>query len=107
MSETRENLETLIEESQEAIDKAKRKLKDLEITYSIGDRFITQHENKFILAGAQNGEILLIALETGYCPCRPTKVEGSGKITQRELELIGCRSKLTRYWDSQRKELTR
>ena len=105
MSETREILEQSIEDHQEAIDKAKRKLEDLETTYSIGDRFKIG-SRKYILSLIDD-RVAMISLNTGETwSSYDCYVDNSYHISQKELDGIS-NSHFTRYWDSQRKELTK
>lgn len=100
----REILEQSIDEHQEAINKAREKLTDLEVTYSRGDRF-THCEKKYIL-GLINRKVAMVSLEDG--------IEWQGysfavfnifKITQRELDNIADDT-FTRYWDNCKKVYT-
>lgn len=98
----REILEKSINEHQEAIDKARSRLADLETTYSIGDRFIVQEDlGKHILVSFEPDMVVMISLSSGTRHCAPKKVNSLRKITQAELNQI-CKCEITRYWDSQK-----
>ena len=110
MSETRENLKTLIRESQEAIDKARRKLEELETTYSAGDRFTEgAKDEKYILAVVSESptKAVFVSLEDGRYWEEARRIKNCYSITQKEFDEICDGGEFSRYWDSQRKELTK
>ncbi len=104
MSETREILEQSIEDHQAAIDKAKRKLEGLETTYSRGDRFKNE-DGKYLLVYVKG--VTLVNLKTGHWEGNPIHVGNANSITQKKFDEICGSETYTRYWDSQRKELTK
>lgn len=103
MSE-RKILEESIEDHQKAIDKAKKELAALEVTYSVGDRF--KSRDKYILACTDtNYNVHLVNLAHGSHLSNSTRVENTKRITQSEFNRI-LASNLpdpVRYWDARKK----
>ncbi len=101
----REILTDSINAHQKAIDEAKCKLNDLEVTYSIGDRFKCG-DDKCILALAQGSQhnplVIMVTLVNGIRHNDPKTVYDINKITSSELSEI-CNCTPTRYWDNRKK----
>ena len=73
----REILQRSIEDHQTAIDKAERELDALEVTYSIGDRFVergTVKEKKTILIQVDYDKVIMATLGSGNRYEKPTSV---------------------------------
>lgn len=101
----KEKIEKTIEELQEALSKAQAELAEMEVTYSIGDRFKRQGQ-KAILA-KMCGKIGLIQLPDGLnwgknCVSE-TRVVNENRISEKEMDSI-WNSGWSRYWNSQKKE---
>ena len=100
MSNEREILEKLIADGKEA----ESKLAELEVTYSIGDRF--RLERKILLAQLPHGEAGMIELDTGRLwGGHHAKIKDLERITEDELANIH-NSAYTLYWDFQSKIYT-
>ena len=97
MSE-RSILEKLIQDGKDA----EAKLKAMEVTYSIGDRFQGEG-SKYVLAIIGHGNKVHLANMTYGTTCSGAhKVADYYKITPDELKrLYGC-IRVTRYWDKQK-----
>lgn len=100
----REILEESIVSHQTAIDTAKQKLNDLEVTYSIGDRFRDKGygKYKYILAVLIGGQVGVVCLNSGDAfGIRTIEPKSRHKITQAELERIVSNpsAAFVRYWD--------
>ena len=106
MSE-REILERSIKNHQAAIDKAKKDLDTLEVTYSIGDRIKYKD-------GSSCGKYIIVAISDSGC--RKVSInrldDGHGatikvgnwhKITQSELDCFWASNNMIRYWDNRKK----
>ncbi len=96
-----------VAEAQKELEKAQKLLKDSEVTYSIGDRFKSGRTKKILVVTTGCGlgnKASLTNLTSGHS-LSSAKVEDLNKITQAELNAIGVGG-FSRYWDSQRKELT-
>lgn len=103
--DTEQILKNSIKDHQATIDKAKRELGELEITYSIGDRFISPNKDKVILTKPafmnHSSEVALVRLENGESWNFSFVVRNHKKITREEIgATIGC---LVRYWDNRKK----
>ena len=102
--ETREILNKSIQKHQEAIDEAKKELAKLEVTYSIGDRFISRSGSKYMIVGAQAGDVLMASMGTGFSHTKPVKYEydencnAFGTATFDRLSP----THLIRYWDNRK-----
>ncbi len=100
METERQILEKLIADGKEA----ERKLKELEVMYSMGDRFMADGQ-KTLLAGIGNGKAVMIGLMDGCFHKLPRPVNDVYAITGGELRsLCGCGP--VRYWDSRKKVKT-
>ena len=106
MSE-REILDQSIKDHQRAIDKAKKELKGLEVTYSIGDRF-KYNGRKFILADSESSyKVGMVGLKDGIFYNHPSQVENFQQITSEEMgRMLACSGSFVRYWDSRKKVKT-
>lgn len=106
MKNERKILEKTIKDSQKVIDKAKKDLGALEVTYSIGDRFTTSLSGeKIILVQLCGGLIGAASLKDGSSyGVAAEKFDNKKEITQRQLERIisNPRGAFTRYWDSRK-----
>ncbi|MCK5021251.1 MAG: hypothetical protein KAS32_29845 [Candidatus Peribacteraceae bacterium] len=102
MKDTRKILNESIDSHQKAIDKAKRELENLEVTYSRGDRFKDRCGQKTILVICDDGRVVLCYLSNGSRWRSPTKVSCSGQITAKEMAEIGCPEYFDRYWDNRK-----
>ena len=100
--DTKKILMDNIEAHQRAIDEAKQQLKDIEITYSRGDRFTRPNGEKYILAVDGIG-LSLICLNDGNRWGSSVMVKDIFHVTQRELEQVSSTGTFTSYWDSRRK----
>ena len=101
----RKILKRSIEDHQAAIDKAKKELEALEVTYSIGDRFKDGNENKKMLVvvcgiGSSKKEIRVVDMKTGHT--WGFIANNIKKITK--YELSGLLGSFTRYWDNRKQE---
>ena len=76
----------------------KKELKDSEVTYSIGDRFIDGCE-KLILVRAEVNKVQLACLYDGdyWCHGHPIEVKNVRQITQAEIIQIFKDENFTRY----------
>jgi len=103
----RQIIETTIREAQEVIDKAKKSLSELDVTYSVGDRFYYcgNQEDKRILAEAPgSSRVQMNKLSNGVIISDGSFVVNDiRKITQGELNMVINKQYYTRYWDSQKK----
>ncbi|KKK64913.1 hypothetical protein LCGC14_2979390, partial [marine sediment metagenome] len=102
----REILERSINDHQAAIDKAKKELEGLEVTYSIGDRF-NCNGNKILLVEFPSGEVGCIYLGTGKSWGHYHKtVKDCNRITKKELGSFYRRESdgTSRYWDNRKQE---
>ena len=91
-----------IADHKRAIEKAERELEKLEVTYSIGDRFIIT-VGKFILVQCEARMVALVALHNGNRFNSPTKVTNVNNITPEEFGRM-CYYNPTRYWDARKGE---
>lgn len=84
-------------------EEGERLRREVEVTYSIGDRFVKDGE-KYILAATKGGPIL-ISLEKGYRWSDPKGVLGPNyNITSVSFAKITGGADFTRYWDSRKGE---
>ena len=99
----REILEKLIQDGKDA----EKKLADLEVTYSIGDRFLFRcYDSKQKLIMSKMGDrVGLIELSTGqnWGHNNNANVKDEHCITEKEMNFIWNSDSCTRYWDSQKK----
>jgi len=79
-----------------------QEIKDMEVTYSAGDRFKASCD-KYILTGlADNNKVNLVNLRTGNSCNGVLRVGVLSSITPEELgHLYGC-IRMTRYWDARK-----
>ena len=104
METERQILEKLIKDGKDA----ERKLEELKVTYSVGDRFLTFAGSKVLLAKVHSGaglRVVMIDLTTGVQHNSPEPVCCFYKITKEELAPL-CLCKPVRYWDSRKKVKT-
>jgi hypothetical protein len=78
-----------------------QELKEEEVTYSIGDRFKSAYDHKYILIALSGEQVVMGNLGDGCHWGDPRRVGGSYKITQEEFDKYWPKHK--RYWDSQKK----
>jgi hypothetical protein len=104
-------IEQQIEDHQKAIDKAKAELEKLEVTYSIGDRFVMSQRGssyegqKFIIVESDDGKgVKLASLRDGERWAYKQDVKDTRRITSDEFNKIGDNKDFTRYWDARKKE---
>ncbi len=99
----RQILEQLIKDGKDA----ERKLQELEVTYSVGDRF-KNGEKKYLLTCAPMGVALVCLEHGGVYGGKSVNVENIKKITQMEFEDVAhdCASYFIRYWDSRKQVKT-
>ena len=104
MENERQILEKLIADGKDA----ERKLKDLEVTYSVGDRFAACDKKKLLLVKIwvnTRWHAAIIDLASGCQHDNPIPVNDPYKIIKEELaELCSCAP--TRYYDSRKKVKT-
>lgn len=102
MSE-RSILEKLIQDGKDA----EKKLKALEVTYSIGDRFrdnLRDNGKCILIRATKNNEVVMAGLKDGnYYHTKPVKVKNDTRVTQKELDGICSDCDFTRYWDNRKK----
>ncbi len=105
----RKILERSIEDHQAAIDKAKKELDALKVTYSIGDRFTTTcegnaYKSKAILATNGKPAVVMIELASGLRWKRTiAEVKDMDVITKEEFAEICRDDNFARYWDNRKK----
>lgn len=102
--ETRKILDKTIKDAQKVIDQAKKDLANLEVFYSIGDRF-EMNGNKYILVEGESGQVTLSRLADGSRWRSPVPVVLVNRITLDEWYHIACGEyleSLTRYWNAQK-----
>lgn len=99
--ETREILNKSIEDHQKALNEAERELKKLEVTYSIGDRFRRDINEKWILAVGPDSKVVFVGMRRGCWANGSHKVECNTRITKSEFEAMSFRG-LARYWDNRK-----
>jgi hypothetical protein len=75
---------------------------ELEVTYSIGDRF-KKGSSKYILCSDGNSKIHFVNLKQGTGAGEPMLVEDIELVTIDELRRI-WNTHLTRYWDNRKQE---
>ncbi len=105
MNKERKILEKTIKDSQKIIDKAKKDLEALEVTYSIGDRFVDGDGHKYFLCNGGHAEIHFVSLRDGTGSGKTFKAICNSRITETELRLTSYLCYLTRYFDFQKGEL--
>ena len=86
------------------MDEIEVKIKGLEVTYSIGDRFVC-NDSKSIIGCINGSKAVMITLSTGMFHSPPVLVGNVRKITECELKEM-CSCPKTYYWDRQRKIYT-
>ena len=88
------------------IDRLEQEIKDAEITYSIGDRFVFDGilGNKILLVELQNRWVGFVRLSTGQDVGNGKKVspKNNTKITQKEFSEMGMACRYSRYWDNRK-----
>ncbi len=97
-------LKRSIEDHQAAIDKAQKELDALEVTYSIGDRFISHCDTKYMLTEVTTEietKVGLISM-CGKMPYPPICVGDTKKMTESEYQRTHG-GNVTRYWDNGKK----
>lgn len=108
MSKEIEIAKEMIVKGKKMIAEAESKLAELEVTYSIGDRFQSDHI-KYMLVNAgqkQHKEVILIRLDDGTTWTSGNEVQYKQAITKNEMYSIsGCRT-FTRYWNFQKQIYT-
>ncbi len=105
MSDERKILERSIEDHQTAIDKATKDLDALEVTYSIGDRFKSHCDTKYMLVEVNDGiekKVGLIAMG-GNMPYPSICVKNMKKMTEFEYKATH-NGNVIRYWDNRKQK---
>ena len=86
---------------------AEKKLAELEVTYSIADRFYEGKDKNekciLILAGGNSEVILSSLVGGGYWGLGRTKVKDVQRISQVEFDSMVEHCTFTRYWDNRKK----
>lgn len=103
----RQIIEDTIREAQEVIDRAKKSLAELDVTYSMGDRF-KRNGDKYLLTATPKDfkHVLLVNLTDGCYWGNGWVVKNCDKITQEEMNYVCDCDHFTRYWDSRKKIYT-
>ena len=108
MKDAKKILEKSIKEHQKAIDKAKKEMEALEVTYSIGDRFYygeRSRTGKRFLVETKDDCCAMISFYSGcFANDNIVAVGNKRKITQDELEKLCDGNGYVRYWDSRKEE---
>lgn len=82
---------------------AREMLAEEEVTYSIGDRFVTNRHGKLVMA-RMNNKIGLIELDTGrnWGSNWSSNVSDEHRITLKEMGHLWNSKSVTRYWDARK-----
>jgi hypothetical protein len=104
--ESKQQLDKLIDKIQQDLDDAKRKRDELEVTYSIGDRFRHNGDKHILARGEKRDDITMINLRNGEAWSHERPAKDMVRITQPELDTVLSTGKGTfiRYWDARKKE---
>ncbi len=96
--------EEMIVKAKKMIVEAEERLKALEVTYSVGDRFTGRDGRKHMIVGAQSSDVLLVSMDEGLGYGTPVKYAGGesclflSEATFNQIAPVG----LTRYWDNRK-----
>lgn len=102
---TRKILDKTIKDAQKVIDRARKDLEALEVTYSIGDRFTSRSGAKYLLSNDGNAGIHFVSLENGTGAGDVINSVGeSHEISTKRIEKTGIFKSFVRYWDNRKKE---
>ena len=103
--ESKQQLDKLIDKIQQDLDDAKRKRDELEVTYSIGDRFKDGAGQKAILVKSGHNQVSFNYLSGGEMFAGPCGTRDLVRVTRMEMRLLdNCLRYFTRYWDARKKE---
>ncbi len=89
-----------MKDSKAMIADAEKRLTDLEVTYSIGDRFKDKDGNKFILLATDTNVATLGELESGWAGEKRHRINTRNFWVITEKEMGSVIEGLTRYWDN-------
>ena len=77
-----------------------------EVTYSIGDRFLRNEDDKHVLIRLRSSEVISVSITDGRAYRGAEAVKDCCRITEAELEKILNLHCFARYWDDRKKEYT-
>ena len=99
----RKKLEKTVKDLQTAITKTQKELKELDVTYSVGDRFLNACNNKCVMVDVA-GKVGLITLGDGReYGAGFVSVQNYSRVTSKEFLSMGCGFEdVTRYWDARK-----
>ena len=100
----RKKLEKTVKDLQTAITKAQKDLKELDVTYSTGDRFRHTSGEKYILVCPDYENVALISLRDGNRHRNSATVNTPQYVTPEEFLKICRPCEFSRYWDFQKGE---
>lgn len=95
----REVLIQHIADHKAAIAKAEAELEKLNVTYSIGDRFM-YNRRKYLLSANGDNRCILVNLSNGCVFSGSHTCGDLYRITEEEFERITLGKAFTRYWDN-------